>query len=487
MNRKILSIDIDTSCGRAILGTYNEGLLITQEIYRFQNEPVSLNGTLYWDFLRLLFEIKNSIRKANTYGTIDSIGIDTWGYDFGLLDQQGNLLENPVHYLDKRTKGMIEESSKILDSHQFYKLIGKQSEEMNTIFQLLSIQRDRPSLLQQADSLLLIPDLINYYLTGVKKSEYSIASTTQLMNPFTKLWDYNLLSKFTLPNHIFQELIHTGTILSPLSEVLCKELKVPPSLVIAVAGHNTQCALTSTPSIEDDFIYLISSTNSFIGTELSDPLIQKKAELYNFTNESGYESKMSLYKNVGGFWLIQECRNQWILEGRDYDYTYLEEISKTVKPFHSFIDPDNSLFSISGNIPQKIKDFCKHSKQNTPFTEAEIIRILYESLALNYRMKVEEIQECTGKIYHTIYMLGNGIQSKLLCQMTADATNCTVIAGPKDGTICGNLLIQLLALEELKDLKEARKLIQNSCTLEKYIPHHNKEWNDAFMRFQNII
>lgn len=487
MDKKILAIDIGASSGRAILGTYNKELLEIQEIHRFQNDPVSFHGTLYWDFLRLLHEIKISITKAKVFGTIDSIGVDTWGVDFGLLDKKGNLIENPIHYRDLRTKGMIEESSKYINPHDFYQMTGNQFMEINTVFQLLSLQKIRPDILNQADSLLLIPDLINFFLTGIKKSEYSIVSTTQLMDPYAKNWNKKILELFSLPTELFQEVIPTGTMLSTLSADLCQELNVSPSKVIAVAGHDTQCALACTPSEEDDFIFLSCGTWSLMGTELEKPLIHKKTEQYNMTNEGGYDNRISFHKNMVGLWLIQECRRQWIREGKDYDFSYLEEIAKTVKPFHCFIDPDDEDYGTPGNLPQLMKDFCKHSKQNTPYTEAEIVRMIYESLALKYRLALEEIQECTGKIYHTIYMLGGGIQSKLLCQMTADATNCKVVAGPVEATTYGNLLIQLLATKELKDLKEARNLIRKSCPLEVYLPTQTREWKDAFLRFQNII
>jgi len=487
MEKNILAFDLGASSGRAILGTYNGETLTIQEIHRFINEPVTLNGTMYWDVLRLFHEIKNSLIKAKKYGEIDSIGVDTWGVDFGLLDKNGKMLENPVHYRDRRTVGMIDESLQKIDHERFYNITGNQFMEINTAFQLLSLQKNRPEILERTASLLMMPDLFNYFLTGIKSNEYSIASTTQLMDAHQRCWSRELLEKLDIPESIFQNIIETGTPIGPLCSEICEELDMKPAQVIAVAGHDTQCAMVATPALEDDFIFLSCGTWSLFGTELESPLINKKSEHYNLTNEGGYSNKASFLKNIIGLWLVQESRRQWIREGKEYDFTTLEGMAQTAKPFYTFIDPDATEFIPSGNIPGRMREFCKRTKQSLPFTEAEIVRCIHESLAFKYRLALEELKECTGKEYKNIYMLGGGVQSKLLCQFTANACNCDVTAGPIEATVYGNMAIQLMATGDIATLKAARKLIASSTPLTIYHPQDIDEWNEAFLRFQNIV
>ena len=294
MEKKVLAFDFGASGGRAMCGTFDGDKISIEELHRFSNDPVILNGSMYWDVLRLFFEIKQGLIKAKKCGKIESIGIDTWGVDFGLIDEEGRLLENPVHYRDARTEGMIEESFKLIDKEKFYQITGNQFMDLNTAFQLLSLVKTRKELLEKADKMILMPDLFNYFLTGEKKAEYSIASTTQLLDAKKGEWSDEVIEALGIPKHIFPEIVPTGTKIGTLTDEICTELGLDKIDVMAVAGHDTQSALVSVPTSEEDFIFLSCGTWSLLGTELAEPIINEKSEHYNITNEGGYGRKISL-------------------------------------------------------------------------------------------------------------------------------------------------------------------------------------------------
>lgn len=485
--KKVLAFDIGASSGRAILGTFDGSTIQTKEIHRFLNEPVMVSGNMYWDVLRLFHELKQGLIKANLEGGIDSIGIDTWGVDFGLLDNKGYLLENPVHYRDKRTEGMFKEAFKRLSRSEFYDITGNQFMEINTAFQMLALVINRPELLERAETFLLMPDLLNYFFTGVKTSEYSIASTTQLLNARERSWSEEVLKALKLPRKLFTTIVPSGTEIGSLSGEICDELNISPCKVIAVAGHDTQSALVAVQAESEDFIFLSCGTWSLMGTELSKPYINEKSDYYNLTNEGGYGGKISFLKNITGLWLIQESRRWWIKEGKEYSFSELEAMAVNAKPYQAFIDPDAPEFAPSGNIPLRIQEYCKRTGQYQPQTIGEIIRCINESLALKYRMVLEEIIDCTGKKYQNIYMVGGGIQSKLLCQLTADACNKNVIAGPVEATVFGNLSLQLIALGEIKDLEQARNIIKESADIINYKPKPAIDNEAIFLRYKRIV
>ena len=487
LDKKVLAFDFGASSGRAMLGTFDGNKIYIEEIHRFSNDPVIVGGTMYWDVLRLFFEVKQSLVKSKRYGNIDSIGIDTWGVDFALLDEYGQLLENPVHYRDGRTAGMIEKSFEKISKDEFYEITGNQFMEINTAFQLLSLKENRSHLLERADVMLLMPDLFNYMLTGKKVTENSIASTTQLFDAKNRIWSDKVIKSLGLPENLFTEIVPSGTIIGKLSEDISEELKIDMFDVIAVSGHDTQSALVSVPTQEEDFIFLSCGTWSLLGTELNDPIINEKSNSYNITNESGYEEKASFLKNIIGLWLIQESKRQWEREGKVYSFGELEEMAQNAEPFRLFIDPDDPVFTPSGNIPERIREYCIKTNQPVPRNEAEIVRCINESLALKYRVALEEIEYCTGKMYSTIYMLGGGIQSKMLSQMTANACRMHVSAGPVEATVLGNIAIQLMATGEIKNLKEARKIIKDSQEIYRYLPKDTKLWEEAFYKFKKII
>lgn len=484
--KKVLAFDFGASSGRAMLGSFDGERIKLEEIHRFSNDPVVINKTMYWDILRLMHEIKQGLIKAKVYD-FESIGIDTWGVDFGLLDQKGNLLENPVHYRDIRTQGMLEESFKKISKERFYKITGNQFMELNTVFQLLSLVKERPELLERVDKMLLMPDLMNYMLTGNKATEYSIASTTQLLNANNRNWSDEVLESLEIPKNILTHIIKTGTKVGILSEEIANELEIPRVEVIAVAEHDTQSAMIAVPAKEEDFIFLSCGTWSLLGTELTEPIINEKSNTYNITNEGGYGDKISFLKNIIGLWLIQESRRQWIREGKEYSFAELEKEASITKPFKCFIDPDAPEFVAPGNIPKRIREFCHRTGQEIPETMGEIVRCIDESLALKYRIALEEIKDCTNKNYENIYIVGGGNQSSLLCQMTANACKCNVVSGSSEATVLGNVIIQFISLGIIKDIKTAREIISKSDEIKYYRNQDEEIWNEAYKRFKEIL
>lgn len=485
--KRVLAIDLGASSGRAILGIFDGKNITLEEVHRFANEPVSINGTLFWDTLRLLHDIKQGILKAKIKGGFDSIGIDTWGVDFGLIDDEGYLVENPVHYRDIRTKGLVEESFGLIPKEEFYGTTGIQFMELNTAFQLYSLKKQRPHLLERADKMLLTPDLFNYMLTGIKSTEYSIASTTQLLDANKRDWAWDIIDRLGLPRKLFTKIVPPGTVIGQLSDEICNELGVPKADVVSIASHDTQSAAVAVPAKHKDFIFISCGTWSLFGTELDKPIINEKSEQLNITNEGGYGNTITFIKNIIGLWLIQESRRQWQREGNDYSYAQLEKYALAAEPFVSFIDPDAPEFVPQGNLPKRVREYCKKTEQPVPETVGEIMRCIYQSLALKYRYAYEQIRECTGKQYEDIHMVGGGTKDNLLCQMTANSCNCNVIAGPIEATVIGNIAVQLIASGHIDSTEQARKIIARSQNVVTYTPDDTDVWNQAYAKFKAII
>ena len=470
--KQVLAFDFGGGSGRAILGTLENGKIHMEEVHRFSNDPVIVNGTMYWDTLRHFFEIKQGIVKAKQKGGFESIGIDTWGVDFGLLDEHGDLLESAVHYRDDRTLGMQEEVFKVIPKEEVYNLTGNQFENFNTIFQLYSLVQKRPWILEKA---------------GEKKAEYTMATTTQLMDAKNKVWSDRILEALQIPKKILPEIVPSGTVVGTLQPSICEELGVEPAKVIAITGHDTQSAVVSVPTQEKDFIFISCGTWSLFGTELDGPIIGEKSLECNVSNEGGYGNTTTLLKNIIGLWLAQESRRQWIREGQEYSFGELEQMAQKAEPFQSFIDPDAPEFVPAGNVPERIREFCRRTGQKVPETIGEIMCCINQSLALKYRYALEQIESCTDKHYSVINMIGGGIQSKLLCQMTAGASGRKVIAGPVEATALGNIAVQLMSLGEIKDVAEARQIIANSETTYEYLPQDAEKWDAAYEKFKTFI
>lgn len=486
MAKRVLAFDFGASSGRAIIGTLDNGKITLNEVHRFSNDPVTVNGTFYWDVLRLFHEIKQGLLKAKQAGGFDSIGIDTWGVDFGLLDKDGVLLENPVHYRDKRNIGMVEKAAKYIGKDEMYKLTGIQFMDFNTAFQLLSIKENRPELLARAQSLLFMPDLFAYFLTGNKVSEYSIATTSQLVDINTRDWSKEMLEKLGLPEKIFNRIVPSGSVTGYLSDEICEELGLEKVPVIAVCGHDTQSAVTAVPSEKEDFAFISSGTWSLFGTETKKPIVNDLSYSFNVTNEGGFGYSTAFLKNICGLWLIQESRRQWIREGKEYSYAELEKAALREKPFARFINPDAPEFAVPGNLPARIADYCRRTGQSVPENEGQTVRCIYESLALRYRAVLEGIEKCTGKNYDSLNVVGGGTKDTLLCKMTANACNITVYAGPIEATVMGNVAVQLISGGDIADVVEARRIIANSGQLKCYSPENTAAWDEAYEKFKSV-
>lgn len=489
MNQKtksVLAFDFGASSGRAMRCTYDGERISMEEIHRFSNDPVTVQGTMYWDVLRLYHEIKQGLIKSKEYGGAESVAVDTWGVDFCLIGKDGRMLENPVHYRDARTAGMLERSKKYLDPDTLYAVTGNQMMEINTLYQLLSLKENRPELLQRADAVLLMPDLFHYLLSGKMCSELSIASTTQLMDARTRQWSPQVLESFGLNPALFRPIVPTGTMIGPVSTDLREELGLPEMQVIAAAGHDTQCALAAVPAQERDFVFLSCGTWSLFGTELDAPLIDENSRRLDITNECGFAGRTSFLKNIIGLWLIQESRRQWMRENKTYSFGELEELAAQCEPFACFVDPDDPVFTPSGDIPGRIRDYCRRTGQYVPQSEGEIVRCINESLAFKYRHALEEISACTGKAYPALYMIGGGTKSEQLCAFTANACGFPVVAGPAEATVLGNAAIQLYALGAVGGPEEIRRIVRRSEPVRTYDPTQPDRWDLEYLRFKEV-
>ena len=487
MSKRVLAFDFGASSGRAIIGEFDGEKITLREVHRFSNDPVTINGTVYWDVQRLFFEIKQGILKAKEDGGFDSIGIDTWGVDFGLLRKDGTLVENPVHYRDKRNDGMVERAKEYMSHERMYDITGIQFMDFNTIFQLLSLKENRPYILEEADTLLFMPDLLAYMLSGVKSTEYSIATTSQMVDLKTRDWSDEILDTFGIKKSLLTDIVPTGTVIGKLSADICEELGVPQADIISVASHDTQSAISAAPCEYEDFAFISSGTWSLFGTEVKEPVLNEASKKLNVTNEGGYGYSIAFLKNICGLWLIQESRRQWIREGTEYSYAELEKLALECEPLKCFIDPDAPEFAVMGNIPKRVKEYCEKTNQYVPQTVGEIMRCIYESLALKYRLTFDGIMECTGKTYDRIHVMGGGTKDKLLLNMTAQSCNVDVYGGPIEATALGNIAIQLISSGAIADIKEARKIIAQGENLKHHTPENRDEWEEAYKRFIKVI
>lgn len=487
MTKRVLAFDFGASSGRAIIGCFDGDKITLEEVHRFSNDPVSVGGTVYWDVLRLFYEIKQGIIKAKIAGGFDSIGIDTWGVDFGLIDSEGKLMENPVHYRDARTAGLVDEAFKTMPKEKLYGITGIQFMELNTLFQLISLKKYRPWMLERADKMLFMPDLFGYMLTGKMCAEYSIASTSQLIDLDKRTWSKEILDAFGIKESVFAPIVQPGTVLGELSKEVCEECGVDPVPVISVCGHDTQSAITSVPCEDGDFAFLSSGTWSLFGTELDKPIVNETSMNINITNEGGFDGSTGFLKNIIGLWLIQESRRQWKREGKEYSYADLEKLALAAEPFKCFIDPDAPEFVPHGNIPERVREFCRKTGQYVPETVGEIMRCVYESLAMKYRLTFEKLRECTERDYPVIHVIGGGTKDGLLCQMTANSCDRTVKAGPIEATVMGNVAVQLMSDGSVKNIGQARKIVAESSELKTFEPKDTDKWAGAYEDFLKVV
>ncbi|RUL83892.1 rhamnulokinase [Tautonia sociabilis] len=490
-----LALDLGAESGRGLLGRFDGRRLTLEEIHRFPNGPVRLFDTLHWDLPRLFDEIKVALRKAAAGGARpEGIGLDTWGVDFGLIGKGDTILGNPVHYRDSRTDGMIEAACSLVPRERIYEITGLQFLPFNTAFQLLAMRRAGSPLLDCAETLLMMPDLFGWLLTGRRAGEFTDASTTQLLDARSRGWSDELCAGLGLPRQILPELIAPGSVLGTLRPGVAEETGLPANTpVIVPATHDTGSAVVAVPAAgkgpgsPPDWCYLSSGTWSLMGVELAQPIITEATYRYNFTNEGGVDGTSRLLKNIMGLWLVQECRRTWARSGREYSYEDLIPQAEAAPAFRSLVDPDHPSFLPPGDMPARIAAFCRDTGQPVPEGEGAFVRCALESLALKYRWVVERLEEVTGTPIKTIHIVGGGARNALLNQFTADATGRPVLAGPVEATAIGNLLMQARARGRIGTLADLRAVVAQSFPVTTYEPTDQSAWQDAVGRFAALV
>lgn len=474
MAKKIvnLAFDFGASSGRLMMSHYYDGKIEIEEIHRFPNEPVWINGRFYWDLPRQYHEIKQGLKKAAKLDVeIAGIGIDTWGVDYGFIDKEGQLLACPVVYRDPRTEESVKEVEEIVPFKEFYEQTGIQFMAINTIYHLYHDIKHRKVLVDEADALLFIPDLFAYFLCGKKFNEYSIASTSQMLDAYKKDWAYDILEKLNIPSHLFnQDIVNPGTVVGKLKEDVMKEVELPGIPIIAVGSHDTASAVCAAPLESENSAYLSCGTWSLLGMEIDKPVINEDSLQYNFTNEGGVEGKIRFLKNITGLWIIQQLKKKWSETQPDIGYPDIIAAAKKTENNHYLINPNDDRFTAPLNMVEAVQSYCEQAGQGKPETIGEIAMAAYNGITDKYREEAENMERITGKTIDVINMVGGGIQDQFLCQLTADKTGKKIVAGPIEASVLGNLLMQLKALGHVNTIEECRDIIKNSFEMKIYMP-----------------
>ena len=487
---RFLAFDLGAESGRAVTGFFDGEKLRLEDVHRFPTGGTRIVNTLYWDALRLFSELKRGLSMAvEAHGAdFTGLGIDTWAVDFGLLGKDDILLGNPRHYRDHANDGMLEAAFDIVPRSQIYARTGIQFLQFNTLYQLLSMQRAGSPVLEKAQTLLMMPDLFHFWLTGIKITEWSNATSTQMVDPQTRAWADDLIESFGLPRHILTEIVPTGTSLGPLRADIAAEAGCGAIKVIAPGTHDTASAVVAVPANTPDYAYISSGTWSLVGIETQTPIISAQTLQTNFTNEGGACDTIRLLKNVMGLWLVQECRRSFAQSGSDHSYATLTSLAEQAPAFGPLIDPDDDAFLAPVDMVSAIRVFCERSGQKPPESVGAYIRCCLESLALKYRWVIERLEMVRGKRLDTIHVVGGGTQNKLLCQLTADATQRVVIAGPVEATAIGNVLMQALGTGHVGSLEQARTIVRNSFVLDTYIPTKQADhWHAAYHKLLALL
>lgn len=486
--RNMLAFDLGAESGRGVLGRFDGKKLQLEIVYRFANVPVRALDALHWDVLALYREMLLGLRKCQAeHGNVDSLGIDTWGVDFALLGRDGSLLGNPRHYRDPHTEGIMDAAFSRVPKEEIYRRTGLQFMRFNSLFQLLALQRDQSPLLDVAERLLLIPDLFNYWLTGVAVNEYTDASTSQMLDPASRGWATDLFDRFGLPTRILGTIAQPGSVLGPLRPSVSEETGGRAVPVILPGTHDTASAVAAVPARGDSWAYISSGTWSLMGVEVPQPVISADSLRYNFTNEGGIGGTTRLLKNVMGLWLVQECRRAWEKAGQSFSYEELMHLAEAASPFVSLVDPDDSSFILPANMPTALGEYCRHTGQPALTEPGPVIRCVLESLALRYRWVLERLEELVGHRLHVIHVVGGGSQNTLLCQLTADACNREVLAGPVEATAIGNIAVQAIGLKLLGSLAEAREVVGQSFEVRRFSPRAPFQWLSPYQRFLSFL
>lgn len=484
----LLAFDLGAESGRAMLGHFQEGMLRLQEIHRFYNGPVKVRGNIHWDVLHLWQEVQQGLRLAakTCAEGLQSVGVDTWGVDFGLLSADGSLIGNPYHYRDSRTDGILEWTFQRLPGSEIYQATGIQFMQFNSLFQLMAMVKDNSPELEIADRFLTMPDLFHYWLTGRKANEFTNATTTQCYDPFQRDWSWGMLEKLGIPTHLFGEIVQPGTVLGELLNEVATECGCRQVPVIVPASHDTGSAVAAVPADVSDYIYISSGTWSLMGVETSQPIISSTSLEYNFTNEGGVNDTIRFLKNIMGLWLVQECRREWARAGSSYSYDELTAMASTAPAFTALIDVSDPRFLHPSDMVACLQGYCRETGQAVPTTPADIIRCSLESLALEYRWAAERLETILQRPLPVIHIIGGGSQNRLLNQFTANATRRQVFAGPVEATAIGNLLVQSLGLGLLSSLSEGREIVRSSFDVTSYQPEDDQAWDAAYQTYKQL-
>jgi rhamnulokinase len=487
-----LAVDLGAESGRLMAGIWNGKKLKLEEINRFPNGAVALGETIRWDVMRLWAEIQNGLTLAGKeFGKqVVSVGADTWGVDFVLLNKQDEVLGQPYHYRDARTRGALERTFKKVPRAEIFAQSGLQFMELNSLYQLLAWKEHSPAILDAADTLLFMPDFLHWAMCGAKRAEFTIASTSQFVHPLKRDWSLPLLKKLGLPTHFLPKIVPPGTTLGKFRKSLADRTGLAGVKVVAPPSHDTASAVAGVPTANTgkaNWAYLSSGTWSLMGVEVKDPVLSKRALELNMTNEGGIDGTYRLLKNIMGLWLVQECRRAWERGGVTYDYAALMKMAEQSKPFASIVNPDDASFILPASMPAAIGDCCKKTGQPVPVEPGDVVRCALESLALRYRWVLERLEELAGKRLDTIHIVGGGCQNTLLCQLAADACNRPVVAGPVEATAIGNVLVQALGLGLIGSLAEGRAVVRRSFEVTTYEPRAHERWAEPYRRFLGMV
>ncbi|MDH7600331.1 MAG: rhamnulokinase family protein [Sedimentisphaerales bacterium] len=484
-----IAIDLGAESGRVMLGSVAEDGISIQEVYRFPNSPITEGGALRWDFQALIGQIKKGIAQAvRVQPLVRSIGVDTWGVDFGLLDHQGRLIENPYHYRDRRTEGMMEKAFGIIPKWELYQQTGIQFMPFNSLFQLLALKTYRPEVLARARFLLFMPDLICYHLTGQVSVEYTIASTSQMMDMADGSWAAGVLDRLGLPVDILPDVVQPGTIKGQIRPEIAAELGTGPIPIVAVGCHDTASAVAAVPATGDaQWAYLSSGTWSLMGIERTRPLISPETCELGFTNEGGVEGTIRLLTNIMGLWLVQECRRDWAEHGSPMDYGQLVEMASKARPFAAVLKVDDQRFLAPGQMPRRINEYLASTGQQTIDEPGQMVRVVLEGLALRYGQVMSSLERLSGGSIDVLHIVGGGIKNTLLNQFAADATGKTVVTGPVEATVVGNILMQAKAAGQISSLAEGRVLVARSFETKVYRPQRQDRWHQFRERAAQVL
>ncbi len=489
-NSKVyLAFDFGAESSRAVCGILNNKKLTLQEIYRFKTGMLSLNNHFYWNIYRFYEEMIKAITLCTCKENLNplSVAVDSWGVDFGFLAEDETIVRIPYAYRDLQVTEAMPDFHKIMSPEKIYFLTGISMQPFNSLYHLHAMNRNKDLALKSAKKLMFMPDLLNFLLSGEKKTEFSFATTSQLYNPFKANWEEELLNAVGLNLTFMNEIIQPGRIVGQLKDEVCRQTMLKETYLASVCSHDTGSAIVAVPAEGENWAYISSGTWSLMGLEVPSPIINETAFSYNFSNEGGAGGRFRFLKNIMGLWLLQQCQKQWSGSGKNFEYPGLIQKAEKTDPFKTFIDPDYESFFNPPDMLAAIDDFCRLTGQAKPGSEGEYVRVILESLAMKYRYVLEQISEISGKEINKIHIIGGGTRNKLLCQFTANATGKNVITGPAEATAAGNILMQAMAHGHAGSLEEIREIIKNSFDLEYYFPEDTFKWNSSYRDFLKIM